>query len=154
MVGTYDCICSSAHICHKASNIPMNTDVWSADIGIKSFNHQSTTNECVYQGRVGGDFWMDHRTIIIHSPNPRHFRITEVTMPVSEKSLKNLKPLKKGDPANIERGRKGAAVREANRLKRKSIREDFDILLKLPLHWQKPRKNTTPFSKISPMHIW
>lgn len=54
-------------------------------------------------------------------------------MPVNEKSLKNLKPLVKGDPKNVELGRKGVEKRKINDLKRKTIKEDFNILLKLPL---------------------
>ena len=54
-------------------------------------------------------------------------------MPVNKKSLENLRPLKKGDPESLEISKKGGKARQADRLKRKSMKEDFNILLKLPL---------------------
>ena len=44
-----------------------------------------------------------------------------------------MKPFKKGDPRAAELARKGAEVRKANKLKRLTMKQDFDILLKLPL---------------------
>lgn len=45
----------------------------------------------------------------------------------------NLKPFKKGDPRAGELARKGLKVREEKRAKRKAMKEDLDILLKLTL---------------------
>lgn len=44
-----------------------------------------------------------------------------------------LVPLKKGDPKTIELARKGGLAKEERRQKRKTMKEDFDILLKLTL---------------------
>lgn len=48
-------------------------------------------------------------------------------------SIKNLKPLKKGEARTREIGKLGGIKRTENKLKRKSMKEDFDILLKLSL---------------------
>lgn len=42
-------------------------------------------------------------------------------------------PLKKGDPRTYEVSRKGVLANEERRKKRKTMKEDFDILLKLTL---------------------
>lgn len=45
----------------------------------------------------------------------------------------NMKPFTKGDPRAAELQKLGAEKRKQNNLKRKSMKEDFNILLKLPL---------------------
>jgi hypothetical protein len=45
----------------------------------------------------------------------------------------NMTPFYKGDPRCAEYARRGALVRKANAAKRKSMKEDFNILLKLSL---------------------
>jgi hypothetical protein len=54
-------------------------------------------------------------------------------MDKNDKRLLNLKPLKKGDPRCAELQRQGAEKKKENIAKRKSMREDLDILLKLTL---------------------
>ena len=54
-------------------------------------------------------------------------------MPNPKGATQNLKPLKKGDARCAELQAKGVLKRKENDLKRKSMKEDFNILLKLPL---------------------
>ena len=53
--------------------------------------------------------------------------------PTGKGGLQNLKPFKKGDPRAAELARKGSEAHRATATKRKSMKEDFNILLKLPL---------------------
>lgn len=48
-------------------------------------------------------------------------------------NIKNMKPFTKGDPRAAELQKIGAEKRRQNSLKRKTMKEDFNILLKLPL---------------------
>lgn len=48
-------------------------------------------------------------------------------------AVENLKPFKKGDPRAAELARKGVAIREERKAKRKAMKDDLDILLKLTL---------------------
>ncbi len=52
---------------------------------------------------------------------------------VSEKSLQNLRPLKKGDPESYKVSKKGAEANIEKARKRKAMKEDLNILLNLSL---------------------
>ena len=64
-----------------------------------------------------------------------HFQFTEVFMNRGRAGgcPENMRPLRKGDPRAVELGRLGAQKREENRQKRKTMKEDLNILLKLAL---------------------
>lgn len=54
-------------------------------------------------------------------------------MPRPGGAVKNMRPFTKGDPRAKEAQLKGALARKANCAKRKAMKEDLDILLKLTL---------------------